>query len=32
MLKQKIRPSPIINLYPEGDVLMHHTNDIATDR
>ena len=28
-IKQKRRPSPVINLYPKRDVLMHRTNNIA---
>ena len=30
--KPKRRTSPVINLYPERDVLMHHTNNIATGK
>ena len=32
IIKQKGRPSPVINLYPEKDTLMHHTNNIATGK
>ena len=31
-IKQKGRPSPVINLYPERDELMHHTNNIVTGK
>ena len=31
-IKQKRRPFPVINLYPERDVLMNHTNNIATGK
>ena len=31
-IKQKRRPFPVINLYPEWDVLIHHTNNIATGK
>ena len=29
-IKQKRRPYQVINLYPERDVLMYHTNNFAT--
>ena len=29
-IKQEGRPSPAINLYPQRDVLMGHTNNIVT--
>ena len=31
-IKQKRKPSQVINLYPERDVLMYHTNNIATSK
>ena len=31
-IKQKGRPSPVINLYPERDELVHHTNNIVTGK
>ena len=31
-IEQKGRPSLVINLYPKRDVLMHHTNNIATGK
>ena len=31
-IKQKRRQSPVINLYPQRDVFMHHTNNIAAGK